>query len=98
MDNLEIKDKYTTYLDGNHPFIKITSNSSNKEKLLVIKDSYAHSLLPLLADNYSEIYVVDLRYYHQSVSELAKSLNISKVLFINNLEFLSTDDNFLWLN
>lgn len=98
MDNLEIKDKYTTYLDGNHPFIKITSNSSNKEKLLVVKDSYAHSLLPLLADNYSEIYVVDLRYYHQSVSELAKSLDISKVLFINNLEFLSTDDNFLWLN
>lgn len=96
-DNLLIKDKYTTYLDGNHAYIRITSNAENKEKILVIKDSYAHSLLPLLADNYSEIHVVDLRYYHQSVSELAQEEGITQIIFINNLEFLSTDDNFLWL-
>lgn len=96
-DNLEKKDKYTTYLDGNHAIIKISSNSDNREKLLVVKDSYAHSLLPLLADNFSEIYVVDLRYYHDSVSELARTEGISRVVFINNLEFLSTDNNFLWL-
>lgn len=97
LDNLEIKDKYTTYLDGNHPYIRISSNSDNNEKLLVIKDSYAHSLLPFLADNYSEIIVVDLRYYHQSVSELAEREDINNIVFINNIEFLSTDDNFLWL-
>lgn len=96
-DNLLVKDKYTTYLDGNHAYIRITSNAENKEKILVIKDSYAHSLLPLLADNYSEIHVVDLRYYHQSVSELAQKEGITQIVFINNLEFLSTDDNFLWL-
>lgn len=98
-ENLEIKDKYTTYLDGNHSIIKITSNavSGDNGKLLVVKDSYAHSFLPLLADNYSEIIVVDLRYYHDSVSELAKENGIENVLFINNIEFLSTDNNFLWL-
>ena len=98
-ENLEIKDKYTTYLDGNHSIIKITSNavSGDNGKLLVVKDSYAHSFLPLLADNYSEIIVVDLRYYHESVSELAKENGIENVLFINNIEFLSTDNNFLWL-
>lgn len=98
-DNLEIKDKYTTYLDGNHPLVKISSNCTGGDagKLLVVKDSYAHCLIPLLADNFSEIYVVDLRYYHQSVSELARENGISRVVFINNLEFLGTDDNFLWL-
>ncbi len=96
-DNLNKKDKYTTYLDGNHAIMKITSNSANDEKLLVVKDSYAHCLLPLLADNFSEIYVVDLRYYHQSVSELARTEGIERIVFINNLEFLSTDNNFLWL-
>lgn len=102
-DNLKTKDKYTVYLDGNHSLIRIKSNHVNEQynenegKLLVIKDSYAHSLLPLLADNYSEIVVVDLRYYHQSVSELARESKITDILFINNLEFLSTDDNFLWL-
>jgi len=103
-DNLKTKDKYTVYLDGNHSLIRIKSNHVNEQynenegKLLVIKDSYAHSLLPLLADNYSEIVVVDLRYYHQSVSELARESKITDILFINNLEFLSTDDNFLWLH
>lgn len=103
-DNLDIKDKYTVYLDGNHSLVKIKSNRSSEsesledgDKLLVVKDSYAHCVLPLLADNYSEIYVVDLRYYHQSVSELARENDITHILFINNIEFLSTDDNFLWL-
>lgn len=96
-DNLNIKDKYKFYLDGNHSFVKITSNSANEGKLLVVKDSYAHSLLPLLADHYSEIYVVDLRYYHQSVSELARANDIKDIVFINNIDFISTDNNFLWL-
>ncbi len=99
MDNLCIKDKYTTYLDGNHSIIKITGNavSGDNGKILIIKDSYAHCLIPFLADNYSEIYVIDLRYYHESVSKLAKEQGIDKVLFINNIDFLSTDNNFLWL-
>lgn len=96
-DALAVKDKYAVYLDGNHPLIKITSNASNQEKLLVVKDSYAHSLLPFLADSFGEIYVADLRYYHQSISELAREEGITRVVFINNLEFLSTDDSFLWL-
>lgn len=102
-ENLDIKDKYKYYLDGNHSIIKITSNATSckdekcNHKLLVVKDSYAHSLLPLLADNYSEIYVVDLRYYHQSVSKLARENGITDILLINNLDFISTDNNFLWL-
>lgn len=96
-DKLASKDKYGVYLGGNHPLIKITSNADNDERLLVIKDSYAHSLLPFLADSFREIYVADLRYYHQSISALAEETGITRVVFINNLEFLSTDDNFLWL-
>lgn len=99
MDNLEKKDKYTVYLDGNHSILRITGNSvtSDKGKLLVVKDSYAHSLLPLLADNYSEIIVVDLRYYHNSISSLARENGIENIVFINNVDFISTDNNFLWL-
>ena len=96
-DNLNIKDKYTVYLDGNHSILKITSNAENTEPILVIKDSYAHSLLPLLADTYSEIHVIDLRYYHQSVSEYAGENGITKIIYINNVDFISTDNNFLWL-
>ncbi|MBE5944081.1 MAG: hypothetical protein E7258_04075 [Lachnospiraceae bacterium] len=99
MDNLSIKDKYTTYLDGNHSILKITSNAPEGDngKLLVVKDSYGHCLIPLLADHYSEIIVVDLRYYHIGVGKLAYDEGIENVLMINNLDFISTDNNFLWL-
>ena len=36
----------------------------------MIKDSYANSLIPLLAHHYKKIYVVDLRYYNGKLKEL----------------------------
>ncbi len=96
-EKLLTKDKYTTYLDGNHALIRITSNAECSEPVLVIKDSYSHALLPFLADNYADIHVVDLRYYHKSVSEYCKQNGISKVIFINNADFVTTDKNFKWL-
>ncbi|MFQ9511109.1 MAG: DHHW family protein, partial [Lachnospiraceae bacterium] len=41
-DALNKKDKYTIYLDGNHPLTAISSNADSNRNLLVIKDSYAH--------------------------------------------------------
>ncbi len=103
-DNLLIKDKYQTYLDGNHAIIRIENNNyvsqgdKTGDRVIVVKDSYAHSLLPLLADNYKEIIVVDLRYYHEkTVSDLANEEGISDIILINNIDFINSDDNFLWL-
>ncbi|MBQ1328559.1 MAG: hypothetical protein IIY49_11045 [Eubacterium sp.] len=96
--NLYKKDMYTTYLDGNHAMEHITSKADNDEKMLIIKDSYAHALVPFLADNYSDIYMADLRYFHtESLSKFMKDNNITKVIFIYNIDFIDTDDNFVWL-
>ena len=96
-ENLGIKDKYTVYMDGNHSLVKIKNRYSNGDSLLILKDSYAHCLIPFLAEYYSEIYVVDLRYYHRSVSELARQNGIKDVLLINNIDFVCTDNSYLWL-
>lgn len=97
-NNLDIKDKYTFYLDGNHPLTTIESNSDNKERVLVIKDSYAHSMVPFMADNFSTIDMIDLRYYHDSISKYIEDNHIDRIVMIYNVDFLSTDTNFLWLN
>lgn len=96
---LNEKDKYKYYLDGNHSYVEIKSNaiSGDNGSIIIVKDSYGHSLIPLLADHYSEIYVVDLRYYHSSVSELAKEKNVDNILFMYNLSFFASDDDILWL-
>lgn len=96
--NLYGKDKYTYFLDGNHAFCKIQSNAGTKKKALVFKDSYSHVLLPFLADQYDQIDVVDLRYYRNDIEELLKEGGYDDILFIYNIDFLTSDENFIWLD
>ena len=63
----------------------------------MVKDSFAHSLIPYLADHYSEIIMVDLRYYTGSVSALVQNENIDRVLVVYSIDNLATDTNLGWL-
>ncbi|PGS78311.1 hypothetical protein COC69_15820 [Bacillus cereus] len=84
MDNVDKKDKYTVFFGGNHPLIKITNNNATGKKLLVVKDSYANSILPFLEAHFSEIYVVDLRYYKENVKTLLQEHHIKDMLILYN--------------
>lgn len=97
MEYAEQKDKYAIFFGGNYPLTIIESNSDNEEKVLIIKDSYANCLVPMLADNFSEIHMMDLRYYHEDVTDYLQEHDIKRVVFIHNIDFISTDNNFLWL-
>lgn len=85
MDNLNKKDKYAVFFNGNHPFIKITTAVNKGKKLLIIKDSYANSLIPFLTGHYREIYVVDPRYYDEDMEKLVKDKNIDEILIVYNV-------------
>lgn len=61
---LETKNKYGYFLDDNHGFLEINTGYRNGKRLFIIKDSYANSMIPLLAPHYETIYVLDLRYYN----------------------------------
>ena len=89
---LDKKDKYSLFLNNNQPLIKITNNNiNNGKKLLVIKDSYANSLIPFLTYNFNEIHVIDPRYYKASITEYTKNNNITDTLFVYNMNTLDTD-------
>jgi hypothetical protein len=45
---LDKKDKYTYFLDTNQPIITITGGNPDGQKLLLIKESYAHCMVPML--------------------------------------------------
>lgn len=94
---LYTKDKYTYFLDGNHPFLTIRSNAGTGKKALVLKDSYSHALLPFLADHYDTIEVCDLRYYKEDLKKKIKDEGYDDVILLYNMDFFSTDDNFIWL-
>ncbi|MBO5246527.1 MAG: hypothetical protein J6B28_04620 [Eubacterium sp.] len=69
---LDGKDKYAVYFGGNYGMLTVR-NPQMKDggKLLLIKDSYANSMVPYLLESYAQITMIDLRYYNESVPELA---------------------------
>lgn len=101
LDNLKDNDKYPIYLDGNHPYTtiknKTLSKDENSKKLLIIKDSFAHTLTPFLADHYAEIVMIDMRYYKQNVTELLEKGDFDNVLFVYSIDNLSTDSDLAFI-
>lgn len=92
---LNKKDKYSIFLDNNHSLIKITNEGLKDGYLLVIKDSFANSMIPLLINHYHKIDVIDPRYYKRSISKYAEDNNINDILVIYNYGTLATDKNVL---
>ncbi|MDR3645207.1 MAG: DHHW family protein [Clostridia bacterium] len=88
---LSAKDKYSAFFDGNQPLETIRTGATGGKKLLVIKDSYAHSLVPFLMSHYSEITMLDLRYLTDSVQHTVKLNEYDQVLFVYNIDTFNTD-------
>lgn len=82
LSHLEGKDKYSVYLDGNHGLVEIKTNVNNGRKLLVIKDSYAHSFVPFAANHYEEIYMIDFRYFNGGVEYMLQTYGITDILVL----------------
>jgi hypothetical protein len=87
---LSQKDKYSYFLSSNHPLVIIGNDSVQEKKLLIIKDSFANSMIPYLIEYYSEIHIVDLRFYKSSISEYVKENDIDNVLLLFNVNTLDT--------
>lgn len=96
-DNLNKKDQYTLFLDGNHSLVKIKTSINNGRKLAVIKDSYAHAFIPFLANHFEEIHIIDLRYYHLNVYNYLEDNRIKETLFLYNIPNFTKDSNIVWL-
>lgn len=64
---LDTRDKYGYFLGGNDPIIDITTSVDNGRTLLMVKDSYAHCMIPLLVNHYERIILIDLRHFNAGV-------------------------------
>lgn len=91
-------DKYPVFLGGNHSLVKITNPGAANRKILLVKDSFANAFAPFLAEQYEEVYLIDLRYSRQrSVSAFITENEIDDVLFLYSTDDLVNDNNFVWL-
>lgn len=84
LNKVNSNDKYDIYLSGPVSLLKITNKEAKSKKdLIVFRDSYGSSIIPLFIEGYKTITVVDTRY-------------ISPNLLSNYIEFKSQDVLFLY--
>ena len=99
-NRLEEKDKYLFFFGGNYAEVVISKTSERAEKrnLLLIKDSFANCFAPLVAEDYDNIYMIDLRYFRGDMQEYMEANDITDVLVLYNVSNFISDKNIHKLN
>lgn len=87
------KDKYSVFFDGNHPVVSVETSNKNGKSLAVFKDSYANSIMPLLANHYENVHIIDLRYFSANPLDYLDEHEIKDVLVLYNTANFTTDVN-----
>ena len=83
------KDPYEMYLSGNLSVVTIENpNASTNKELIVFRDSFGSSLIPLLAEGYRKITAVDIRYIQSSALNALRDRRTGKML----IDFRNADD------
>ncbi len=91
---LQTKDKYAYFFGGNYGKVVIKTGSASGKKLLVVKDSFANSFVPFLLDDYSEIIMLDLRYYDaKSYKQDCLRNKYDNILILYELSNFAQDHN-----
>ena len=91
------KDKYKVFFGGNYGEVTVRGGADNGKTLLVIKDSFANSLVPYLTADYENIIMLDLRYYMGSIQGLMEQESVTDVLFVNEMSSFAKDTNIIKL-
>lgn len=95
-----VTDKYEAYLYGNHGYTRVVNPNVQDGALLVLKDSYGNALVPLLAEHYHEIIMIDIRYYNSGMTtpgEIAAENNITDFLLIYGINTFVSTSYMAWL-
>ena len=90
---LGTKDKYKYFYGGNTPLLTIETGLQDAPSLLILRDSYMDSLSPYLFAHYSEIHIMDLRYYRASLSAYIDENDFDQILVCYNVKNFVEDGN-----
>ena len=94
-DKLKQKNCYEVFLGGNYDKISVETTAVNTKSLLIIKDSYANCMIPMLTPHFSQIVIVDPRYMTENIDAIMSEYNFSHVLFLYNLNTFLQDSTML---
>ena len=88
---LEEKSKYDVFFGGNFAQIDIDNGVASDRILLIVKDSYANCVIPMLTPYFKKIIVVDPRYYMEDVRAVIEKEGVTDILWFYNANTFLND-------
>ena len=83
MEKAQGKDPYELFLGGPLSLVTLENpNCDNGKELIIFRDSFGSSLIPLLTDQYSKITLIDLRYVQSAMLGKLVDFHGQDVLFL----------------
>lgn len=83
--------QYEMFMGGNFGKLIISTTAETDRSLLIFKDSYANCMIPMLTPYFSQIVVIDPRYYNDTVNGCMQDYHFTHVLFLYNLNTILED-------
>ena len=96
-DKLTGDDQYAFFMGGNVP-LSVIRTGHDGPKLLLVRDSYADCEAPFLTGAFSEIHMIDLRYFHSGVKAYIAENGIDMAVISYSIRSFGTDTNVFFLN
>ena len=91
MEKAAGKDPYEMFLSGTRPILTIENpHVDNGEELIVFRDSFGSSLVPLFAKAYEKITILDIRYVNSSMLGQFVEFGDQDVLFLYSTMLLNS--------
>ena len=83
-ESVSSSNKYVAFCGGDYPYSEIHNETiTDGSAVLVIKDSYGNSFMPMLADSYEYVYGIDYRSWKGDLSAFVEENGIDSVVVIN---------------
>lgn len=91
LSKLSQKNRYEVFFGGNFAQVRIETDAASDRKLLIVKDSYANCLVPMLLPYFKTVIMVDPRYYRGNFDQLMERETVTDMLWLYNANTLLTD-------
>jgi hypothetical protein len=72
---------YSSFICGDTPLMKITTNVKNGKKIVVVKNSMGNAFVVYLISHYEQIYVVDFRYSKHNLLKIMQDAQVNDLVF-----------------
>lgn len=94
---LEKRNKYAALFRGTYAHV-VLENPQGSGSLLLVCDSYANAIAPMLAANYARVDMIDPRYYTGDLAQLADEAQTTQLLGLYGLNIISTNRSLLLMD